>query len=135
MNRSLFEDQQLFNDIREEDVVFPLFFKNKSETIFTRYNCQEKFEQLTINKPNESFRGNILFGFNELIHDLKGDLKIWFYVTFRNHIKIKEDEYEKVFESIINGRQEFFNGESMNYIEKLPLSNKPTKHRWKPIDY
>lgn len=131
MKRSLFEDQELFNDINEEDVRFPLFFKNRYNNIFTRYPDKDKFEQITISKANESLRGDILFGFNELIHELHGDLKMWFYLIYRNQVQITVEEYETVFNSVILGREEFFNGETYQYIERLPLSDKPCKHKWK----
>lgn len=134
-NRDLFEDNELFNEINEHDVSFPLFFKNKSGSIFTQYLDENKFEQITITKDHESFRGCLLFGFNELLHDLKGDLKLWFYLQFKNNILINSNEYEKIFESLMNGREEFFSGNFNKYIEKPLLKEKLMKLKWKPVDY
>lgn len=132
--QDLFQDEELFNQINESDVVFPLFFKNRYNNIYVRYQDENKFEEITISKENESFRGNILFGFNELLHDLKYDLKTWFYLIYRNQVQITEEEYNSVFEKLINGRLEFFSNESeCIYIEKeLNEQQKNIKHKWRP---
>lgn len=133
--RDLFQDEELFNQINEADVQFPLFFKNRYGNVFVRYQDKEKFEEITISKTGESFRGNILFGFNELLYELKYDLKTWFYLIYRNQVQITEQEYEKVYEILINGRSEFFSVEGeFQYIEKeLNEQQKNIKNRWKPV--
>lgn len=128
-------DEELFNQITEEDVQFPLFFRNKDETIFIKYYDGYKFEQISISKKEESFRGNLLFGFDNQVKELAGDLRMWFYVNFRTYIKITEEEFEKAFDFIMKGREEFFTRDTYKYIEPKPLTDKPIKHRWKPIEY
>lgn len=129
-------EQQKIDEIFEKEVElnFPIFFKNKDETQYTWYKDSEKFEQITINKNDESFRGSILFGYNEQIFLLKGDLTLFFKTISKNQIQITQQEYDNVFEIIINGRTEFFSDdEKYKYIEKLPLTDNKIKHKWKPI--
>lgn len=130
-------DEELFNEIREHDVTFPLFFKNKYNTIYTYYIDIERFEQITINRDNESFRGNILFGYNEMIINLRGDLQAWYYLTFQNQIQIKSDEYEQVFQKIIADREKFLSNENdFKYMRRELLEQqKNVKHKWKSPEY
>lgn len=131
-------DDTLFNSINEQDIVFPLYYKNRYNTVYCCMQNEEKFEQLTISKKDESFRGCILFGFNEQLVDMQKDIKLWYHAILRTHKLIDGLEYEAVFNAILEGRQEFFMGNSYNYIEKeLPVSqedlNKRIKHKWKTI--
>lgn len=130
-------DEELFNEIREHDVEFPLFFKNKYNTIYTYYIDIERFEQITINRDNESFRGNILFGYNEMIINLRGDLQTWYYLTFQNQIQIKSDEYEQIFQKIIADREKFLSNENdFKYMRRELLEQqKNVKHKWKSPEY
>lgn len=130
-------DEELFNAIREEDLQFPLFFKNKYNTIYTYYIDVERFEQITINRDNESFRGNILFGYNEMIINLRGDLQTWYYLTFQNQIQIKSDEYEQIFQKIISDREKFLSNENdFKYMRRELLEQqKNVKHKWKSPEF
>lgn len=127
-------DRELLYHISEADVKFPLFFKSKNGTQYTMYQNEEKYEMISINKANESFSGCILFGFNERVKILNGDLRAWIFVHFRNQIKIEAEEYERVFEKVINSRQEFFTTDNYKYIEKVvEWGNQKPKHKWKPL--
>lgn len=126
----------LFDSIKEEDIQFPIYYANKSRTIYTCLKDEEKFEQLTLSQGNESFRGSILFGYNELHLSFIKDKKIAYHSIIRVHDLITEKEYEDIFNSIIQGREEFFNESKYEYIDKIhPLTqdqlNKYIKHKWR----
>lgn len=104
--------------------------------MYTCLHNTEKFEQLTISKEENSFRGSIIFGFNEQLKLYKGDIKLMYESILRVNTLVDSSEYDSVFNRIIEGRQEFFSEEKYQYIEPVhPLSqeqiNKYIKHRWK----
>lgn len=125
-----------------EEISFPIYYRNKIGTIYTCLFSEEKMEQITINKPEESFRGSILFGFNEQWVAYK-DINLMFDILIRNSVVITSDQYDTVYNRVIQGRSEFFGEtpqtEDYSYIEPIhPQTDeqlaKNIKHKWKPLN-
>lgn len=121
------------------EITFPLYYKNDKGDTYTCLQNEEKFEQITISKEGESFRGSLLFGFNEQFKLYK-DINLMYDCIVKTNIIITQEDYETVFNATLQGRQEFFSEENYQYIEKVhPLNqeqlNKYIKHRWKPVGY
>lgn len=137
IERDLFSNDETFDEINENEIAFPIFVKNNSSTCYTWYKNETQFEQITINAQNESFRGSIIFGFNEQLHDLKYDLKIWLFTLLRVHTQIEQHEYDEIFAKLIRGREEFFDDSiETKYIEReLTTRQKNIKHKWKSAEY
>lgn len=133
--RDLFneEEEKFFETIKEDEITFPLFFKNKNETIYTLYFDYERFEQ--ISKDQTHFLSSIIWGFNEQIRQCKGDIKIFLYSLYRNQTEIKAEEYEEVFQKTLADRSKFFSTTDYKYTQReLTESQKNVKHKWKPIE-
>lgn len=127
------KEEKLFNLIKEEEIEFPLFFKNKSEDIFTLYFDYERFEQISVRKGQ--FLSCIVWGFNEQIRQCKGDIKIFLYCLYKNQIEIQAEEYEEVFNRTLEERKKFFSTTDYKYQQReLSESQKNVKHKWKPIE-
>lgn len=136
--RDLFSEDETFNEIDETSITFPIYVKSYDETRYIWYKNERQYEEISINKTNESFAGALMFGFNEhLINFCGGDLKIWIHTLLRVHTQIDEQEYNTIFERLINGRLDFFSDEiHSQYIEReLSERQKTIKHKWKPIGY
>lgn len=133
--RDLFAGDEEFNRLHESDIKFPFCTINKKGNIYTCYLNEDKFQEITISQEHESFMGNILFGFNESIKSYKGDLKLWYYCMMRNNTIITQEEYDNVYNILMEGFNEFMSGNSHKYVELLPHkdAHKFIKHRWKPI--
>lgn len=130
----LFLQEEEFQKIDENEINFPLFFRDKSGNKYLRYDDQEKFEQITISKSGHSFRGSILYGFDETIKQVKGDRKIWYYLLIRNHERIALEDYELFFSNYLELREKFFSTNEIEYSEPV-IENQPvSKHKWKPIE-
>lgn len=128
-------DPVLYESIKEDEIKFPLFFKNKSNTIYTCYFDVERFEQISITQENEPYLCSIIFGFNGQMIQCKGDLKSYFYILYRNQIEIHAEEYEEVFKKTISNRNNFFNTNDYQYLQReLTDRQKNIKHKWKPIE-
>lgn len=130
----LFEPKQTHDEIVEYDIIFPLYVKNRNETRYTFFKNEKQFEEITISLHNESFRGTLMFGFNEQLHDLKYDTKTWSSTLLRVHEQITQQEYDNIFASLINGREEFFDSSiEAKYIEReLNERQQNVKHKWRP---
>jgi len=133
--------QKLFTEdepIVVNEIVFPLYYKNKISTIYTCLKTEDKFEQLTISPDGLSFRGDILFGFNEQLKSIKGDIQLLYNSIVNNQVLIDQTEYESVFNQLIQGRDEFFTESKYKYIEPIQdltqeQLSKYIKHKWKPL--
>lgn len=137
------KDNELFeqelSQIDESEIRFPIYVKSKKGTIYSCYFNDERFEELTISKENESFKGCIHYGFNEQIFSMNKDIKLWYYTLMRAHEIVSSEEYDRIFNMIVEGRTEFFTSDNQQYIEVVhPLNqeqqNKYVKHRWKTLD-
>lgn len=133
--RDLFSEDEAFNKLHESDIVFPFYTKNNRGNIFACYLNEDKFQEITISEDHESFKGNILFGFNEGLKIYKGDVKLWYYCLMRCHKIINQEEYDNVYNALMEGFNEFMSGNSHTYIEVMPDLDrfKQVKHKWKPL--
>lgn len=139
--KDLFSIDEIIDDTKQnEEVVdneivytFPIYVRDNTSTRFTFYKNEKQFEEITISKHNESFRGSLLFGFNEQLHDFKYDTKLFIDALLRAHVLIEQNEYDEMFARLINGREEFFNNEiESQYIEReLSEKQKTIKHKWR----
>lgn len=131
--RDLFSNDPIFNAIREEDITFPVFVKNRNETSFTRYDESGKFEQIILPKRNESMRGAMMFGFDEQQHQCRNDLKIWYHCLMRCHVLITENEYDEKFNELQKNRVSFFTTNENEYIQPTIEGQPPVRHKWKSL--
>lgn len=133
--RDLFSNDEQFNEIREEEIEFPIFVTNESRTQFTWYKNKHQFEQINLSEDNKSLRGSLLYGFNEHLHSIGYDLKIWIYTLTRVHTIIEKQDYDSQFEKFILNREEFFSDEiAIQYIEQeLNERQKNVKHKYPKI--
>lgn len=133
--RDLFSNDEQFNEIREEEIEFPIFVTNESRTQFTWYKNKYQFEQITLSEDNHSLRGSLLYGFNEHLHSIQYDLKIWIYTLLRVHTIITKQEYDEQFEKMINNRTDFFDDAiETKYIEiELNERQRNVKHKYPKI--
>lgn len=136
--RDLFVSNELL-DLEEEsekEINFPLFFKNESETRYIRYDENERFECVTINKKNESIRACLMYGFDETIRQVRGDKKLWYYLLIKNNTKITAEEYEQKFSEFLESRERFFTQIEIDEYVMPVVENQPvSKHKWKQIDF
>jgi len=134
----LFSSEKLFDENIEQEIEidFPIYVRNNSSTRFTWYKNEQQFEEITINADGESFRGCLMFGFNETMHAFK-DKKLFIDTLFRVHVAIEQSEYDAIFEKLINGRTDFFDDAiESQYIEReLSERQKNVKHKWKKADF
>lgn len=144
MSKNVVDNSKLeFPSIDETQIVFPLYYKNRRGNMYTCLQTEEKFEQLTISEEGNSFRFSIIGGFNEQMKLYQSDVKLMVHAILRMNVVIEAEEYDNVFNSILQGRAEFFTNtqdEEYQYIEQIhPLNqdqlNKYIKHKWKPIQY
>jgi len=129
------ENNKLFDSIKEDEISFPIYYKNRRGNMYTCLLNEDKFEQLTTSTDGESFRGSILFGFNEQFKLYK-DIKLMYHSIIRMNSIITPDEYDTIFNAIQQGRQEFFSEDKYEYIEPVhqltqDQLNKYIKHKWK----
>lgn len=126
-------------EINENEFSFPLHVRNNASTTFTCYKNEKQFEQITINSSNESFRGSLLIGFNEQLHDMNYDLKLWLPALLRTHTIITQQQYEDVFNMFISGREEFLtDGAIPQYITRELSERQKTsiaKFKWRAPEY
>lgn len=132
MERDLFSSDEVFNEIKEEEIEFPIFVTNESRTQFTWYKNKYQFEQITLSQDDKSLRGSLLYGFNEHLHSIQYDLKIWIYTLLRVHTIITKEEYDEKFSLMITNRTDFFDDAiETKYIEiELNERQRNVKHKY-----
>lgn len=130
--RDLFSTDDEFNEIKEEEITFPIYVRNSSYTQFTCYKNKYQFEQITLSADNYSLRGSLLYGFNEHLHSIQYDLKIFIFTLLRIHTIITKEEYDTQFATFISNREEFFDESIVpKYIEyELTDKQKNVKHKY-----
>lgn len=135
MERDLFSNDEVFNEIVEDEITFPIFVCNESRTQFTWYKNKYQFEQINLSEDNKSLRGSLLYGFNEHLHSIQYDLKIFIFTLLRVHTIITKEEYDSQFAKLITNREIFFEDSIVNEYVEHELSDRQmnVKHKYPRI--